>query len=229
MYCDDGCVDGPAAVYDGEHSADDGAGSRHAVHAEVAYAAGHTGRAFSFGGNDDRSYVELPSDVGDFGEGDFTISLWFNSGYRDGNQSMLARRLGCSVGVAFSGYDVRLAYTGGLYVELWTTVSQYALSSQTVLNDRRWHHLAIVRGGLQVRLVVDGVVASTSAFHGSMNDRYHTPTYLGVGRCAVRAPGSSGGWDDTHWFDGLLDELAFFPRALTEGELTATAQGRCAW
>jgi len=228
MYCGEGCVEGPTAVYDGEGSANDGAGALNAVQAPVDYAGGHAGRAFSFGGNRGQNYVELPSEVGDFGPGNFTISLWFNSGYVDGNQAMIARRLTCTGARDFAGYDVRLGNTGRLNVELWTTVNHYVLGSDAGLerNDSGWHHLAIVRQGSQVRLVVDGVVEGTSAIAGSMSDPYHTPTYLGVGSCVANAPRPTGG-DGTHWFDGLLDEVAFFRRALTAAEITATVEGRC--
>jgi len=231
MYCDDGCVEGPTSVYDGEDSADDGAGDLHATNAPVDYADGHRGRAFSFGGDVAQSYVELPSAVSEFGTGDFTISLWFNASYRKFNQSIIARRLSCGVGPAFSGFDVRLAYTGGLFVELWTTaghhVVRYLVPDRRALHDSQWHHIAIVREGPEVRLVVDGVVSEVSPIDGSMNDSRGTPLYLGVGRCVVNAPRSSGGWDDTRWFQGRLDEVAFFRRALTAAELTATVEGRC--
>jgi len=225
--CDEGCMVGPTALYRGEGSTDDSTGGFHALRGRVDYAAGRVGQAFLFGGDSEAQYVELPSRVGELGDGDFTLSLWFNSGYTAGNQSMLARRAACWNTPPYSGFDVRLAFNGGLFVELWTTVANYALTSPTGFNDRQWHHLAIVREGAEVRLHVDGETVSTRTIAGSMNDPTRTPIYLGVGRCVPNAPGNNTTADTTHWFDGRLDEVAVYDRALQPAELTATGQGRC--
>lgn len=225
MRCDGDCVPGPAHLYRGEDDACDTAGSYHATHAEAGYAAGRVGRAFALGGDDARQYVALPPDVGDFGASDFTVSLWFVT-TRDGD--LLSKRPACWNTPPFTGLDLRMSRAGDLLLEVWTTGGHTAYHSAPGLNDGRWHHVAIVRRGEAMSLHVDGAAVSTGAIRGAMTDPSRTPTYLGVGRCASNAPGANGTQDGTTWFDGLLDEVGFFPRALSERELTATAQGRCA-
>lgn len=224
---DNTCLGEPVSLYRGEDNADDGAGDRHARRAQVDYAPGRAGQAFSFGGDLDPQYVELPPTVGDVGVGDFSIALWFSSTYAAGNQTLLARRAACWGGPAFTGQDIRLAYSGRLFVELWSSAGPFTLASEPGLNDGLWHHLAVVRADSTARLFVDGIAVSMTTFPGSVSDITKTPTYLGVGRCVQNAPGSNGTHDDTHWFTGRIDEVGFFARALSEPELTALAGGGC--
>ncbi len=221
------CLGAAVSLYHGEDDTDDGAGDRHAVRSRVGYAPGRVGRAFSFGGNREPQYVELPADVGDFGVGDFTLGLWFSSSYSAGNQTILARRSACWNRPVFTGQDIRLAYNGRLFVELWSSAGSFTLASEPGLNDGRWHHLAIVRAGTTARLFVDAVPVATTPLPGSVGDTTETPTYLGVGRCVQNAPGSNGTHDDTHWFTGRIDEVGFFARALSEPELAALTRGDC--
>lgn len=220
--CNGACAAGPTNRYLADGNANDSAGTQNATYANAGYAAGRYDQAFSFSGG---QYVALPSSVGNFGAGDFTIAFWFNTTTGGGN--LLSKRVACWGGPAFTGEDVRMSGAGALFVELWTTTGYFALSSPAGLNNGQWHHVALVRQGGTVSLNIDGAAVSSSAISGAMTDPSNTPTYLGVGRCVWGAPGWNGTQDGTSWFNGRIDQVGFFSRALSASDLTATAQGVC--
>lgn len=101
------------------------------------------------------------------------------------------------------------------------------LGSPRGVDDGRWHHVALMRRGPMVSLVLDGVVVAMRGVMGTFDDPSGSPLYLGVGRCVPGAPGSNGTADNRTWLNGRVDEVAFFSRALTPDELTGMAAGRC--
>ncbi len=226
--CDHGCIRGSTARYRGEDDARDDVGTQHAAYNAGRYAAGRFGRGFSFGGARATGYVEIPPAVGSFGAGDFTIALWFNTSNRTTNSTLIARRAACWGATGFAGHDLRVAYNGRLFLELWTTGGAFSVGSAPGYNDGQWHHVAMVREGAALHLAVDGNVVGTVAVQGSMTDPSRTPTYLGVGRCVVGAPGTNGSHDDTTWFEGRIDDVGYFDRAMSAQELDDASKGRCA-
>ncbi len=219
------CVEGPRNLYRGEGDGRDGAGSQHATQSTAGFADGRFGRAFAFGGDRTRQYLTLPPGVLDFGEGDFTVSFWFESTLH-GN--LLSKRASCWGGAPHTGLDLRLTYAGGLIMELWSTTGLFMHRTPPGLNDGVWHHVAIIRDGSTASFYVDGDAAWTREITGALRDPTDTPVYLGVGRCVPGAPGSNGNQDGSTWLDGRIDEVAFLPRALSATELLAVVQGRCA-
>lgn len=221
--CGATCADGPTNLYRAEGDTTDGVGSQHATQGNAGFAAGRFGQAFAF---DQRAmqYVTLPAGLFEFGEGDFTVSLWFSSTLH-GN--VLSKRAVCWGAALPSGLDLRLHANGLLHLEIWTSTAYYSHVSPTGFNDGRWHHVAIVREGGTLSFNIDGAVVASGEFIGAMHDPANTPVYLGVGPCVPGAPG--GGMDGlTTWLDGRLDEVAFLRRALSQAEILAVAQGRCA-
>lgn len=222
---DGGCVAGPRALYRGEDPSCMTAGDR-PVSERVEHADGRWGRAYAFGGDTRPNLVELPAATSAFGDGDFTISLWFSTSYTAGVQSVISNRLACWTSTSFVGYDLRMAENGLFFAEVWTSTGLQILRTSTGFNDGRWHHLAMIREGSALRVALDAVVQVTVPISGSFAPPATTPTYLGVGRCVPNAPGNNGTHDHTHWFTGLLDEVAFFERALSAEELAAAVDAR---
>ena len=218
------CPDGPINLYRAEGSTIDSAGGQHAIaSASVAYVEGRFGRAFSFRGP--RDYVTIPASVGDF-DGDFTIALWFKT-TRWGQ--MLSRRAACWNGPPYVGEDIGITPEGMLASEVFSVGSGYfVVRSSAGFNDGAWHHLALVRRGDVLDFVVDGTTRATHAMLGDFYDPSRSPSYLGVSRCTPSAPGSNGTADGRLWFQGALDEVAYYDRALSAEELAAQAMGLCA-
>ena len=224
MRCGGACVAGPANLYRGDGTADDIAGRDDGTsHNGVGYARGRLGDAFVIDGA--HQYVSIPPEVGNFGDGDFTIALWFSS-TRGG--VMLSKRESCWGGLlTATGEDINLTNVGRIVVEVRTSVGLITLSSPPGLNDGLWHHAALVRRADLISLDVDGADGASMRIVGSLDDPTRTPTYLGVGRCVAGAPGANATFDSRTWFVGRIDEVAFYPRALSRDELTASARGLC--
>ena len=221
---DAACVAPVANVFHGDGNANDATGrSNGSTHGGVTFGGGRFGQAFNIDG--EAQYVSIPAAVGNFGTGDFTIALWFNSTH-DG--AMLVKRGACWGGAPGSGEDIDLTGEGIVAVEVFNPASSYfTLRSQAGLNDGRWHFVALLRRGTMAVLDVDGVDVASAAISGSFDDPSNTPLYLGVGRCVPRAPGNNGTTDGRPWFRGQIDEVSFIARALSQAELLAAAQGRC--
>ncbi|MBK6529316.1 MAG: LamG domain-containing protein [Deltaproteobacteria bacterium] len=173
--------------------------------------------------------MALPSSLGNFGASDFTIAFWLNSTSPAAVSNVLSKRAACSGGSPYQGLDLRMGgVAGNLYLEVWTSDAYRGFSTAGVrVNDGQWHHVAIVRQGGALSINVDGRAAGTNTISGSLADPTATPVYLGVGRCVPGAPGSNGTQDGTAWLNGRLDEVGFYPRAMSASELSAQAQGLC--
>jgi len=167
---------------------------------------GRFGAGLEFDGVDD--YIELSQKAIDDSMGDFTIAMWFktsmpNEGtlYAEGNVDGRGVRLRVEPGDG----QIR-GYVG-------EPGDSNIVATDLPFNDGQWHHVAFVaRGGNLTRIYVDG------ALRGETVDRYVSsdPTSaVGViGRTGE--PGSSSPYDH---FEGFIDEVAVFDRALTAGQV----------
>jgi len=155
-----------------------------------------------------------------------TIALWFKTSHVG---QLLSRRAACWNGPPTTGEDMGLTEEGVIASEMFTTRTGYfVVRSPAGFNDGAWHHVALVRRGDELDLVVDGTTRATHAMSGGFVDPARSPSYLGVSRCSRSGPGSNGTNDGRPWYDGELDELAYYDRALSTDELVAQAQGLCA-
>lgn len=221
--CGGACVADPVSRY----RADDDAQDEFVQHPGTAvngvtYADGRFGRAFVIAGR--AQYVELPAAVATFGEQDFTLSLWFNTTHEG---ELLAQRAQCWDAPLHLGEDLGVSYQGQVAVEMFTVNGYFVLRSEPGYNDGAWHQVALVRRGAQIELVVDARTVSSHAIDGTFDDPSHTPIYLGTSRCVMGAPGSNGTYDTRRWYRGMIDEVAFYRRALSLDELAAQMQGLC--
>jgi hypothetical protein len=186
----------------------------------ASYAEGFVDGAFAFDGWGD--YVELPPHVAQSTAGDITISAWiYPTGSKvsvvhsdftvfirgtdldDGWGAQLWRATDdrMSFGVVVTG--------GGSY---WGT-SHYVFSAQPLtLNE--WHHVAGVRRGTTIEIWVDGSVASAAVPAGPL--RGSGRSFIGWG-----GPNPWGYLGDNFFFDGRIDELAVYNRALAPLEIEA--------
>jgi hypothetical protein len=218
------CGEGPINLYRADGTTIDSVGGQHAIATGgVTYVEGRFGQAFYFNGP--RAYVTIPASVGDF-DGDFTIALWFKTTYLG---EMLTRRSACWNGPSFTGEDMGITPDGIIASEVFPAGAGYfTVRSPAGFNDGAWHHVALVRRGDALDLDVDGTRRATHAMSGDFFDPSRSPSYLGVGRCTPGAPGSNGTADGRPWFQGALDEVAYYDRALSTDELVAQAHGLCA-
>ncbi len=169
--------------------------------------AGEIGAGLSFGASENGA-VAADAAALDFGTGDFTLETWIRADQGPGVATFLDKR----ESGPFRGYSFFLV-NGALGVQLADGVgggfTNY--TSQTQVADGAWRHLAVVvdrddAAGLRVYL--DGQLTDSlnpTGRSGSLD----SGADLSIG---LHSFGSAG-------FNGALDELKLYGRALTEAEI----------
>ncbi|MFJ3549189.1 LamG-like jellyroll fold domain-containing protein [Streptomyces sp. NPDC090114] len=88
--------------------------------------------------------------------------------------------------------------------------------SPAAVTDGRWHHVVLSAAGSTQSLYLDGV--KVGALSGALTEQSRPYTYLGGGY-------GSTGWmglpDATYYFDGDMDEVAFYRKPLSADQVAA--------
>ena len=211
-----GCVASPAGLltwWTGDGAPNDRYGTHHgSLSNGVAYATGVVGQCFSFDGVNDFVSVSNVPDVNFHDNTPMTIELW---AYRTGaatGQNIIGKRIGCDGAniqyqMSFSSYNNEGLVFGANLPFVQTHVE---------LPMNQWTHLAGTFDGTTLRFYINGnLMASQVAPLGPTNTG---PLRIGqVGDCAG--------------FEGLLDEIGIYNRALTPSEIQAIyaagSAGKC--
>ena len=119
-----------------------------------------TARSVEFDGNDE---LEAPSSTDfDFGSGDFTMECWVKHDTSSGNQVYLNR----SYYSASSNSSWLLFGNANGNVDFYATYStgwSFQMSAPATINDKSWHHIAVVRDGTNIKIYVDGTLSKTQS------------------------------------------------------------------
>ena len=215
------------ARWPGEGTAEDTRGGNHGLLIkDMAFASGLVGQAFAFDGRE--SYVEFNPSIGNFGAGDCTIELWL---YRDrvsGTvEPLLSKHFDQEYLRAKGRYYPSLVMKGGeedralelfldtagrVQVELNSGHQIIRFGSAQKLSDRTWHHLALVRRGVETRLYIDGRLDTLQTTDKVADISVPVPLLLGANP------------QRNLFFSGLIDEVAMHNRALPAAEIRAIYQ-----
>jgi hypothetical protein len=200
----------PRAGYDGEGLGatsvpDAFGGPAGVVHGQVVAVAGRRGQAMRFDGDD---HVQLPRLV----EDSFSVSFWLRSTTAGGGKPTDAQWyagtglvdgevVAADWGIGWLADGRVIAGVGGPDTSLVSGPGQH---------DGEWHHVAFTRdaGIGRIALFVDGTLVGEAV---ASTQPLTAPPDLAVGRAR---PGGRG-------FQGDLDELQFFDRALTTAQVVA--------
>jgi len=143
--------------------------------------------------------------------GNLTVSVWF--------RATTALVTGADIVNLGGDYLLRLKPDGVEWAKRAGTTAGaiYAickLGATTTHLDGRWHHLAGVTDGAGMRLYVDGTLRASN---GRADPILYTYDQLLVGR--------EGNGGANHDFEGGVDEVRLYTRALTPSEIAALAGG----
>ena len=89
---------------------------------------------------------------------------------------------------------------------MFTTADIGAARAAGAAAERRWSHLAMTWDGLTIRVYVNGAQVSSSALAGT--------ALTSDGPLRI---GGNGVWPE--WFNGLIDEVRVYNRALSAAEI----------
>ncbi len=166
------------------------------------FCAGEINRAPHFVGG------RLAANMGGLGEA-YTLSLWSWNGLpndaREVNGWLYSRDH--NHGLSPYGEHLGIAGQGGNAGRLMFQ-SQTSLIGKTVIPRWTWQHVTLVRDGENVRVYLNGQLEIEGRSH----------------RCTIPACFLGGRSDNINNWEGRLDEIAIFPRALTSEEIRKLAQ-----
>ncbi|HMD68566.1 MAG TPA: LamG-like jellyroll fold domain-containing protein [Chitinivibrionales bacterium] len=172
----------------------------------VLWAAGKSGSCLVFNGTNSYGVVTAQSGTSlDFGTGDFTVALWINTtspsnaGHKE---NILSKGDPFNSGVTLSiEHGITYACVGS------TALEGFSWSIKPV-NDGKWHYYVCVRKTGIVSVYNDTVLVSSYSFSGSVT----VSTAMFLGRHGATAQ---------EYYNGMLDEISLYSRALTFSEISA--------
>jgi hypothetical protein len=220
------CVDAPPGLvswWPGDSSGADVASGFDATLANGAsYMPGLVGDAFFMdgvaGGQDDR--VDLPSQALN-GLANFTVEMWVNTTDPDEGAIMSAANAATGGDNEFLLFQTQSPADVAVYLKQATSGRL-----PVILNDGSWHHVAFAREGDTGHLYVDGMLAGSIAYPTGPVDVAPGGLLLGQEQDCL-----GGCFNGNQAFDGLVDELAVYGRALSADEVLAIfdagSAGKC--
>lgn len=140
----------------------------------------------------------------DVGTGDFSFSFWFKlrTGSLAATENVIRKWS--------PGYIVQFKSTNRL-IYLFTndgTTAFVGSSTNAIPNDTNWHHCVVTRSGTVGKIYIDGSDVTSTGSLRSGNLDGATSFYIG----------SNGSSEE---FNGYLDEVGFWKRALSSTDVTA--------
>ncbi|MGI9239837.1 MAG: LamG domain-containing protein, partial [Verrucomicrobiales bacterium] len=181
-----------------EDAVDDNHGTKRGPGA-MPFVEGKLGGAVEMDGYD--QYIEITGgdeSEFDFAGGSMSISSWFKVDKFDTNwQAVVAKGEGQAWRLHRHSSGSQITFSGGAN----------SPSAGPVVNDGQWHHaVAVSDAGMEQRLYVDGKLVSTASI---------SPLANGDKRVRI---GDNPDTENREW-EGCIDEVAIWGRALTEEEI----------
>lgn len=169
----------------------------------TAGAFAESGGAASFDGLND--FVSIPGTWGGVGWPEVTVEAWANVGALSASFEAIVS----STDLPLSFVHLQLFNTGNnvVYTNVVPSAVTLPIVSQTPLNT--WRHFAIVGKSGASALYVDGALVGSNTT--SFANIVAATTGIRIG----------SGFGNARFFDGLIDEVAIYKTALTEGQIDA--------
>jgi hypothetical protein len=173
---------------------------------------GLTGQALSLAGNINSYATRTTNDTSfDVGSGDFTIQVWVNYNTTANEQVAIEKWTGPS------GPGWTLTKLSSNVLRFHLDTATYIDSGVLNIPTNQWHQYIVRRCGSSLQMFYDGTLVAFNNSIGTIAGRPSTnPLLLG------KRNDSDGRVFATN---GLIDEVAFWNRTLTDGELTNLYNG----
>jgi gliding motility-associated-like protein len=175
------------------------------------FVCGARGNALRFNGQNDRLTVLGGPVNNEFDDEDVTVSLYFKSLGGDGSHFLLSKRSQS----CFGGNEFYIRYvpnTRTVNVVFIDTPERSVSLVHQLDNTACWQHLTVVREGGRVRLFINGELVQVRSTALRVNVFNDGPLVIGNSDC--KTPTERG-------FNGLIDDLRVFNRAISEQDARA--------
>ena len=203
----------------GEGNANDIIDNNNGTPVNVTFAPGEVGLAFSFNGTS--SEVDIPHNPNQNTGAQITIDAWINPTTITHGNPILNKRSSSNVGgYSFEATNSPFGNVNGLSFGIWIggTLIQ-ALTPANAITTGVWQHVAATYDGITMKIYVNGVLKASQAASGAI-DAVTDPLVMGRNEVVATAD-----------WDGLIDEVELFNRALTLSEIGAIyhagSAGKC--
>jgi len=170
---------------------------------------GKPGRSLHFNGVN--SFVEIPNNTSLNFSSTFSMTMWIKTASINNNPGRYPMII-----AKYSPYNDRSGYgicVGAqndyqIYFELFSHNSQSDVGTDFAINDNRWHFLAAIRDGSTQYFYVDNTLIGVRTFSRLINNSYS----LYIGGLPLFSY-------DNFYFEGLIDDVRLFDRALSKSEV----------
>ncbi|TYA56046.1 choice-of-anchor D domain-containing protein [Formosa maritima] len=153
--------------------------------------------------NGSTNYIDM-EDALDLNATAFTISAWVKRESGSLNKSILSKRDAPYT----EGYDFKINASGNFEVSWYSSGTKQSITSNTIIPENTWHHLAIIYQSTTAKLYIDGVLDIQSSKTDPDNN---TNQSFYIGAASKLAPEA--------FFNGNIDEVRVWNTAITEGQL----------
>jgi len=180
--------------------------------AAPTYLAGKEGNALVLNGSTQYATVV---DHADLKPSNITVSAWIKSASVPTAAHILSHYENTSF--IYRGFNFRLGVTGAATLTIAsntgnvTGVDQDNVTTTTILTDDKYHLVTASYDGTTISIYVDGLLENTTTYTGGLV--YSTTVPL------IGAVSKGGGV--LQFFNGAIDKLQLFNRAVTQAEVTA--------
>lgn len=184
--------------------ANDLSGRGHAgtISGAVWTASGKYGQALSFDGVNDSVTINDAADL-DLTTG-MTLEAWVSPTAQNGAETVLFKEM--TGAHAYLLYSYASSPAGQPTTSVRRAGTNFAASGTATIPVNVWTHVAATYDGAALRLYVNGALVGTTALTGSIDA---TTGPLRIGGNSVRG----------EWFNGLIDEIRVYRRALSQAEV----------
>lgn len=166
----------------------------------VEIAEGKINQALLFSGG----YVEVPDDPSIKPE-QFTVQFWVNSNKDFGATTRF--ELVDDTGQIVIRNDERGEFGSNLAFHWYDGAAWQAINPASVLSAGEWYNVAATHDGSEAKLYVNG----------KLEDSLSKGFAWSAGETGISIGGHK--WASANFLDGMIDELLFYEKALTEGEV----------
>jgi hypothetical protein len=186
----------------------------------ATFAPGFVGQAFSLDGVND--FIEIPDAPNLNFSSAITIQAWINPRSLPTRYPAIVKKSGLSGGSSdTTGYSLEFR-DGAPQVVLWVYLKDQWFSSPPAtvpVGTDTWSHVAATYDGTSIRMYLNGTEIGPPTYKpGNIIPSSDNPLNI------ARDPANPG--DPDRYFDGLIDEVMIYNRALTAGEIRTIYQAK---
>jgi hypothetical protein len=176
----------------------------------AAWTTGISGGALDFDGIDDGILVGSAAAV--TGSGNLTLAAWVKIDPGSPLATVIQQREAGATGHQ-GQYVLNVNASGTVNFFIYNNSTyQFDLTTSGTVNDGQWHYLAAVREGIAGRIYIDGVQAASGS--GAVQALAPHPVAIGYDHR-----------DNNKRFDGLIDDVRIYERALSATEIDSLHDG----